>query len=263
MNATATATPITEQESMGLAVHAGLKASEIAVFEAESLQLESEALSITITDQETYNRMVEAGQRIQSCIKRWANWIQHPYDVIYGSYQRVLELRKSIQAPLDRGKAHAAREIVRFEREQREAEEARNRQLREEQEKQEQERKLNLAAEAEAQGASEEVKQQILSAPSTAPTPKAAPTFEKATGAAVTSSNWGCEIYDVSLLVEYVAKNMKKRPELLNLLEVENLKKSHPALNREAKTHKSALGSIIPGVRGVDNGKAGFRAPRS
>lgn len=245
-----------EQESAALAVHVGLGGEQVTVFEAESLQLESESNSITVTDQLTYERMVEVGRRIQDCSKRWASWIQRPYDVVYGTYKRVLELKKAVQDPLDRGKRRAADEVLRFDREQEElrlAEEARRR---EEQERQEQERKLATASEAEAQGASEEVVQQILQQPSTAPTPSVSRTYTRAAGAS-TRANWVCEITDAAELVRFCA--LKKNAHFLEALELQRLILDHPTLNRLAKTHEAALGTIIPGVRGVNKGAASFR----
>ncbi len=84
--------------------------------------------------------------------------------------------------------------------------------------------------------------QTILTAPSTAPAPVAAPTFNRVKGLGH-RENWCAEVTDLWSLVKAVAKNKA----LLPLLEA-NL----PALNAQARSLKTAL--QIPGVRAVNKG---------
>ena len=260
MSTQATATPITENESAALAVHAGTDPTQIAMFEAESLQLHSQALGIRIVDQDSYNAAVEAGKSAAGFIKRWKEWIQHPYDVVYGTYQRILQTKKAIEGPAEEAKRHCGNEILRWDSEQEQARLAEQRRREEEQRKQEEERRLAAAAEAEQAGASEETVQQIIEQQSTAPKPTVAPAYQKAAGAAV-RSNWMAEITDVAALARFVT--LKKNEQFLEVLELKALIEHHPALNRLAKTHEAALNDILPGVRAVNKGAASFRAPRS
>jgi len=253
MSTQATATPITEKESAALAVHAGTDPTQIAMFEAESLQLHSQALGIRIVDQDSYNAAVEAGKSAAGFIKRWKEWIQHPYDIVYGTYQRILQTKKAIEGPAEEAKRHCGNEILRWDREQEQARLAEQRRREEQQRQQEEERKLVAAAEAEQAGASEETVQQIVKQQSTAPKPTVAPTYQKAAGTSV-RANWSGEVTDFKLLVKAAAKDAK----LLSLLEI-----NQPALNAMARIHEATLCDVVPGTRGVNKGAASFRAPRS
>ncbi|MGH7935937.1 MAG: hypothetical protein ACREF8_02890 [Chthoniobacterales bacterium] len=241
--------PIEHLEAEVLAVENATSGSQIAQYERDALVLADEAKKINITDQLSYEQAVVKGNQLAGFLKGWMSFIERPYDVVFSAYKSILSVKKVIEGPTTEAKTHLAREIQRWDREQEEQRRAEQARIEAEQRRVEQEQKLNAATQAEQAGASEQAVEQILSAPSVAPRPVAAPTYQKSTAASV-RENWAGEVVDFHALVKAAAK----RKDWLALLSINQV-----ALNAQAKTHKAALADVIPGVRGVNKGSVAFR----
>lgn len=240
---------IPEPEASALALQTISDGTVIAEFESVALKLETEAKAIVVTDQESLDNASAHIQEIDRREQIWENFIKRPYDVVFGAYKKILELKKAIAGPLDSGRTYLKGQVGAFIRKQEAERREQERLLAEEQRKQEDELKLKAAASAETAGVDEKGVQEILSAPSTAPRPAAPMTYRRPAGLS-TRENWAGEVEDFHALVKAAAKNKN----LLPLLQI-----NQPALNAQARVYKGALSTYAPGTRGVDKGAVSVR----
>ena len=212
-------------------------------YEAQGIDLANRLASVKARDQESYTLLASVVLESKEFIKATTAAVEPYRQITYGLYIKALDLKKTLQHAVEQNLTAASLDLKRFEREQEERE-RRKKQLEAEaaQKKEEEERKLDVATTAEAVGMSKESVQTILEASSTAPTPVAAPTFQRVKGLGH-RENWCAEVTDLWALVKAAAKNKS----LLPLLEA-----NMPALNAQARSLKTAL--QIPGVRAVNKG---------
>lgn len=216
---------------------------KLLVIEANGLELAARMAVIkTIRDQEGYTAAGGLFLEAKGFIKGSTDFVEPIRLITHGLYQKVLDVKKRLQSPVENQLQPLGNEIKRFEREMEERRQAEERRLAAEAAKQEEERKLQAAADAESVGMDETSVQAILCAPSTMPAPVAAPAFQRVAGMSSRES-WCAEVTDFHALVKAVAKDKK----LLPLLEA-----NMPALNAQARSLKTAM--AIPGVRAVDKG---------
>lgn len=211
-------------------------------FESSALVLAEKMAAVKVKDQDSYTVAGETFLEAKSFLKSSGDFVEPIRLITHGLYQRVLDIKKRLQGPVETNLQPLANEIKRFEREQEEKRQAEERRLAAELEKQEQERKLEAAAAAEAVGMDATSVDAILEAPSTVPAPVAAPTFQRVAGMSSRDA-WCAEVTDLYALVKAVAKDKK----LLPLLQA-----NMPALNAQARSLKTAM--QLPGVKAVNKG---------
>lgn len=217
-------------------------AERLVRFEADAVALAEELDAIQVTDQDSYNRCAEKVLEGKGFVKDKTEWFEPVRMLCYGLYQKVLDRRGVIIKRVDSLVGVRDADLKRFEREQEELRQRLDREAAASQRREEEERKLDAATAAEAIGMSEQAVETILSAPSVAPAPVSAPTFQRMKGLGHREI-WCAEITDLHALVKAVAKDKK----LLPLLEA-----NMPALNAQARSLKTAM--QIPGVRAVNKG---------
>jgi hypothetical protein len=217
-------------------------AEKLVRFEADATALATELEGLQVKDQESYDRCAEKVLDAKAFVKDKTEWFEPIRLLTFGLYQKVLDRRGGIIDRVRVGAATRDADLKKFERDQEEARQRLQREAEEKQRREEQERKLEAATAAEAVGLSEQAVETILTAPSVAPAPIAAPTLQRVKGLGH-RENWCAEITDLHALVKAVAKDKK----LLPLLEA-----NMPALNAQARSLKTAM--QIPGVKAVNKG---------
>jgi hypothetical protein len=198
------------------------------------------------TDQASYSTLCEclaACKKFSEGVEEWAT----PWrDLFYRPYKAVLERVKFITMEPITAYQNGMRRRLTFEREMREAEQKRETlRLQAEQKKREEETRIKNAETAEALGMSEQAVDTLLTAPSVAPTPVAAPMISRPQGVRKIPANWKAELTDKQAFWKW-CKQQKEMPPFLLI--------DQAAMNREATTHKATLGQKYPGYRGVNRG---------
>jgi hypothetical protein len=202
--------------------------------------------AIIPTDQPTYHELCERLEECKKFSEGVEEWAEPWRNLFYRPYKAVLERVTGITTgPItahQRGKARR----LQFEREVREAEQKRESlRLQAEQKQREEETRIKNAETAEALGMSEQAVDTLLTQPSVAPTPVAAPMISRPQGVRKIAPNWQAELTDKAAFWKW-AKAQKEMPAMLLI--------DQPTMNREAKTHKATLGQKYPGWRGVNKG---------
>lgn len=211
-------------------------------YEQQGIELASRLTAIKARDQESYELLASVVLESKEFIKTTTKEVEPFRLITYGLYQKALDLKKTIQGPVETNLQSATNDLKAFERKQEEERQRIQRELEAKQRAEEEERRLQAATAAEAVGMNEQAVETILTAPSVAPAPVAAPTFNRVKGLGH-RENWCAEVTDLWALVKAAAKNKA----LLPLLEA-----NMPALNAQARSLKTAL--QIPGVRAVNKG---------
>ena len=236
-------------EAATLASHMGRIQARLTV-EMERLEQAGNAIaqvvnSIEPKDQTTYTELCE---RLNDCkkfndgVEEWAD----PWRTLfYRPYKAVLERVTTITLnsiiAYKRGKTR----IIEFDREVKAAADRETLRLKKEQQDREAQQRLDAAVKAEDMGLSEQAVETILTQPSTAPTPIAAPAISRPQGFRKIPPNWQAELEDKAAFWAW-AKRQREMPAMLLI--------DAPTMNREAKTLKATLGQKYPGFRGVNKG---------
>lgn len=240
----------------------------LLLYESVGLTLSASIEEIigSITDQASYDEGCERLKKARQFISETDEFLEPIRGLTYSMYQRVLGRKKSIQGENGRtiregvlGKIPLlTAAIVKFEKD-REAEAAAQQRADTQRQKDEhQEQNLEAAIAAEAAGLDEKSVEQIMTQPSSAPTPPPRPTFQRAAGTS-RRENWAAEVFDFHALVKHVAKNPSMLPLLYNY---DPDKKTSANLNAQAKSLKDSMNvtGCLPGVRAVDKGVLAVRA---
>jgi hypothetical protein len=236
-------------EAVTLAGHMGrIQAkleAEMQRLEAAGIAVAQSVSGINPTDQATYTLLCE---RLTECKKFYENveeWAEPWRSLFFRPYKAVLDRVKIItMAPIaahDNGKNRR----LQFERAVKAAQEAETLRLQKEARDREEAQRLENAVKAEELGLSPAAVETILTQPSVAPTPVAAPMISRPTGVRKIAPNWQAELTDKAAFWKW-AKAQKEMPAMLTI--------DFPTMNREAKTHRATLGQKYPGFRGVNRG---------
>jgi hypothetical protein len=200
---------------------------------------------ITPTDQATYTELCERVGDCKEFLDGADQFIDPWKQLFYRPYQGVLERQKQIIGVPKAAHGAGVYRRLEFERAVKAAEDAETLRLQAEQKKREEDTRIQNAQTAEALGMSEQAIDTLLTQPSVAPTPVAAPMISRPQGVRKIAANWQAELTDKQAFWKW-AKAQKEMPACLLI--------DQPAMNREAKTHKATLGQRFPGWRGVNKG---------
>ena len=203
----------------------------------EALVVAENGMKLTVTDQPSYDLAAKSVKKIREIRKN----IAEVYDPIQKRERETAkatrEERRKYEDPLALAEKHASGEIARFDQEQEDLRMEAQRKIEEEARQADEERRLQEAQAAEENGAKPAVVNRILEQESVAPVPKAAPTYQKASGVGIRKS-WSAEVTDMRALAEAVAKGK---------VSVLAIQANQTFLNQQARSMKDTL--QIPGVR--------------
>jgi hypothetical protein len=212
----------------------------------EVMTMPEQAKALTITDQFSYDFVVEFGKDASRKEKIILDFYKPRKAAARAVWQQWLDDEKMLLDPISETKRICASKIGTWDAEQARLRAEAQRKADEEAHRMEEEARLALALQAEEEGASEEITEEILSAPTRFIRPVVAPTFQKAAGVSG-RSNWKAEIVDMKALCRAIADG--KVPT--------NYVEGTPALNSRVRADKE--NSNIPGVRAVEDRITSFR----
>ena len=234
-------------------------AGRIIEFEQVSLEHAEQLDAITVGDASSYEVLSEKVRNAVIFLDGAGEFFEPWRTLFYNPYKSLIDRKASVVDPTERAVKTAKSRLVRYNEEMKQKAEAAARILAEQQRRDEEARKLELAAQAETAGMSEQAVQAILETPSTTPTPTADRFYNmpQIKGQS-TRESWKAEVFDFPALVVEAArrfvKSKGKDKELFAYLEFNQV-----ALNNQAKTHHAELVNVIPGVRGVNAGTLAIR----
>jgi len=213
---------------------------EVKRIEETALAWPARAASIVVADQESYNAAAELVVEIVTLERQIVEHHKPIKDAAFAAHKAACAAEKKLLDPLAQAKTIIKRSIVAWEQEQERIRLEAQRKAQEEQRRLEEEERLRLAIEAEAAGAPEETKQEILSMPVIVmPRPVVAPTFQRAAGV-TTSQRWKAEVFDMKALCRAIAEGR---------VSTELVQPNLVALNGMARAMKATF--QIPGCRAV------------
>ncbi len=245
---------LTRQEEIPLSIEAANLAQRMGIIQAK-LDVEMQRLEnagnaiaqvidgITPKDQATYDelfaRMNDGQQFLDGVEEFMGPWRR----LFYVPYTRVLERTKEIIGKATLAVKNGKQRRIEFDREVKAAQARETARLQKEQDDRDAAMRLENAVTAEQMGMSETAVETILTQPSIAPRPVAAPIITRPQGMRKLPENWAAELISKPEFWAW-ARKQKDMPACLEVNQV--------AMNREAKTHKATLGQKYPGWRGVD-----------
>lgn len=218
------------------------KQTPIVAVETEALELRSTLSALAVTDQETYNKAVDARVKAKAWLRNAGEYFDGLVKPAYAAYKNLLDAKKAVIEPVENTVTAINRELLTWDQ-------AQERIRREAQVKLEQEARARAEAERiqeaellQAAGASEEAVEAVLEAPVIVTEMVAAPKTYEVSKSVVYRDNYSGEVTDLKALVKYIAKN----PSFINLIQV-----NQTAVNQLAKSMKDTLD--IPGIKVVNN----------
>ena len=209
--------------------------------ESKALELIENASQIQINDQPTYDEATGVLLHVKGARKAIAAHHDPTIADTNKAHKTALAAKERFDGPLRQVESMLKQRIGTWDTKQERLRLEAQRKAEEEARKQEDETRLQQAIQAEEQGASKEDVQAIVEAPSTAPPPVVAPTYQKRQGVSV-RENWKAEVVNLMPLVKAVARG--DAPLFC-------LQPNQVALNQLARAQKQALS--IPGVRAVND----------
>ena len=209
--------------------------------ESKALALVDYARSLQITNQPSYDQVTNALLDVKGARKAIAAHHDPTIADTNKAHKTALAAKERFDRPLKEVEVILKLGIRTWDNEQERLRLEAQRRADEEAQRQNEEARLQQGIAAEQNGASEADVQAIVEAPSAAPPPVVAPTYQKRQGVSV-RENWKAEVVNLDLLVQAVAQH--KAP--LNCLQANQV-----ALNQLARAQKQALS--IPGVRAVND----------
>jgi len=234
-------------------------AERLLFYEELGLNLSAgiEEIAAAITDQDSYDRGAEQLLKGRQFVDETDEFLEPIRSLTYAMYQTILTRKKSIQGDKASGLGVLGKlplltsALVGFEKQKKVEADIQQQRDAAAQKQIEQDQNLNAAIAAEEAGMDEKSVEQIMTQPSSTPTPAAKPAFQRVAGVS-RRENWAAEVTDFHTLVKAAAKNSS----LLPLLEP-----NMPALNAQAKSLKNSMNTsgCIPGVRAVDKGSMAVR----
>lgn len=249
-----TSTELMPRQEVSLSEEAVLLAGHLgritAKLEDELTQLEQLGIStaqmidaVRPTDQASFDELFVRMEDGKTFLERAEIFIDPWKQMFYRPYTRVLERTKQIIGRPTQAMTEAKGRRIQFEREVKAAQDRETLRLQAEQRKREEEQRLATAVQAEEIGMSPAAVESILTQPSVAPMPVAAPMVSRPQGMRKLPENWAAEVFDMKAFWQF-CKAQKEIPPWLVI--------DMPTLNREARTHRATLTNRIPGVRGVN-----------
>lgn len=210
--------------------------------ETQAVAIRQEMTALAIVDQPTYDLVVTKRTEAVQWLKKAEAFFDPAIADAHSLHKKLLAQKASVVDPTKSAIARANSALVAWDHEQERIRRQKQLEIEEQARREAEEQRLADAIQMEAQGAPEEVVNEVIAAPVIVHTPVvAAPTYEKSK-AVQFRDNWSGVCDDLFKLVQAVAKDKSK----LNLLMV-----NQPALNAMAKGLKESM--AIPGCRAVNN----------
>lgn len=210
--------------------------------EQKAIELQAQLGALSITDQATYDRAVDARVKAKEWLDEANDFFDSMQKPAYEAYKKILENRKKVCNPVEQNLAQINRALIDWDTEQERLRILAQREREAEAFKAAEAQRVADAAHLANSGADVETVEAVLAAPvQITESIAVAPTYEKSK-AVQYRDNWSGEVTDLFTLVKAVAKDKSK----LNLLQI-----NQTALNQMAKALKETMS--IPGVRAVNN----------
>ncbi len=209
--------------------------------ESKALALVGYAKSLQITDQPSYDQVTSALLDVKGSREAIAAHHDPTIADTNRAHKTALAAKERFDRPLREVEVILKHGIRAWDNEQERLRLETQRKADEEAQRQHEETRLQQGIAAEQNGASEADVQAIVEAPSAAPPPTVAPTYQKREGVSV-RENWKAQVLNLNQLVNAVCDG--RAP--LNCLQANQV-----ALNQLARAQKQAL--AIPGVRAVND----------
>ena len=215
-------------------------ATELVTVEAaqeQALNWPKRAESLQVVDQESH----DTATGWLKDIKAAKDFLTEYHDPIiksaYATHKIATTTKQRFYGPLVQSEITLKQRVGTFVQEQQRKQAEAQRKVEEAARKREEENRIAEAERLEAAGGTEEQIDQTLTAPSTAPKPVAAPTYQQTKGVS-TRSNWKGEVEDFRALVNAVAQG--KAP-------ITFLEPNQSTINQMAKAQKGQM--LYPGIR--------------
>lgn len=207
--------------------------------EEKALAWPERAAAIIIRDQDTYDQAAELVVQIVGLRKQVVDHHKPIKEAAHLAHKAAVDAEKKLLEPLQHAESTIKRAIGEWDAEQQRRRREEQERLEAVQRKADEEARLALAAEAEANGATEETVSEILETPVVAPVAVATPTYQRANGVA-TQQRWRAEVTDIKALCRAIADGKAS----LNLVQA-----NMPALNSMARAMRQTFN--IPGCKAV------------
>lgn len=214
----------------------------IVAVETEALELRSTLSALAITDQETYNKAVDARVEAKAWLRNAGEYFDGLVKPAYAAYKNLLDAKKAVIEPVENTVTAINRELLTWDQAQEALRRAEQVKLEQEARAKAEAERIQQAELLQAAGADEEAIEELLNEPVIATEMVAAPKTYEASKAVVYRDNYSGEVTDLKALVKYIAKN----PSFINLVQV-----NQTAVNQLAKSMKETL--AVPGIKVVNN----------
>lgn len=212
---------------------------ELQELETRALSWPERAQGIAIRDQVSYQTAANLLLDIAALKKEIVSHHEPIKKAAFEAHRAAVAAEKRLLDPLQQAETILKRGIGAWEMEQERIRLEEQRRAEEETQRAEEQLRLEMAAQAEDEGAPPEVAEQILQTPLPIPKPVVAPTFNRVAGVS-TRQNWRAEVTDIRALCKAVAEGRAS---------VQFVQPNLPALNQVARAMKETFN--IPGCRAV------------
>lgn len=212
-----------------------LPTDKYVAIKQENIKMLEAARSFQITDQPSYESVVDQVKKVKDRRKWWANIIKPSKDAAKAAHQNICDLEKEIDQPLAVMENEILKpKLVGWEREQERKRLAEQERIAAELKKQEEDAKLKVAVELEA-GGNQQAAEAIIETPTLAP----AVELPKTTNVKGMSyrDQYSAVVIDMRAFVEAIAAGK---------IPLEAVSPNGPFLNGQARAFKGALN--YPGV---------------
>lgn len=177
-------------------------AEDILKTEAETLP--SKANRLVIVDQATYDEVVEVGKGANALAKSIKDHYAPMKEAAHLAHKRICDAEKAMLAPVEQAVKTLKGKIAEYTAEQQRKQREEQARLELETRRREEEERLKMAEEAQQDGASAEVVDEILETAAPVVIPKAAPGYQAANGVS-TRKNYRAKVVSIKDLCRAVA----------------------------------------------------------
>ena len=178
---------------------------EVEKLEETALSWPAQAAEVNIVDQDSYDEAAILITKIVSLRKQVVAHHKPVKEAANKAHKEACAAERRMLTPLSQAETTISNALLKWDREQKALQEAEQKRLQDEARKREEEARLEIAAQAESEGAPDEVVQEILDTPTIVPsTVIAAPTYAKASGLS-TRILYSAEVTNIRVLCAAIA----------------------------------------------------------
>jgi hypothetical protein len=222
---------------------------ETKELESAALAWSDRARAITIRDQQSYDHAAALAIEIVTLERRIQEHHKPIKEAAFAAHRAAVAAERKLLEPLQAAKEIIKSAIRDWDAEQERVRREEQRKAEEEARRRDEEERLQLAVEAETNGATAETVEEILTTPAlTVPRPVVPVTFQRAEGVS-TQQRWRAEVVDLRQLCRAVAEGRAS----VNLV-CANL----TALNAMARAMKGTMN--VPGVKAIAESTVAIRS---